>query len=169
MGWLYVWLIFGLLAAYEAGELALHASGAWAPVLALAYLAGSVTGLAIISMDAVRLVRPGRMRFLMAISLLALLLCLWGLYGSGHSAGWVATALFGAVYTLACLALGGLAMFLAWRRQRTQDERIALARVERERLGRLERMRVEAAAALDEPIGPDSDFVLPARPKWEEN
>ncbi|MGR4869153.1 hypothetical protein ACIPRI_09840 [Variovorax sp. LARHSF232] len=169
MGWLYVWLIFGLLTAYEAGELAMHAGGDWAPVRALAYLAGSVTGLGVIALAAVRHARPGKLGLLMAISLLALVLCLWGLYGRGHSAGWVATALFGVVYLLACLALGGVAMFLAWRRQRANDERTALAKVERERHGRLERMRAEAAATLDDPLGPDSDFVLPARPKWEEN
>ena len=42
MAWLYVWLVFGLLAAYEAGELAMHAGGDWAPVRALAYLAARV-------------------------------------------------------------------------------------------------------------------------------
>jgi hypothetical protein len=168
MAWLYVWLVFGLLAAYEAGELALHAGGDWAPVRALAYLAGSVAGLAVMTMAAVRHAQPAKVRPLMAIALLVLLLCLWALYGSGHTAAWVATALFGATYALACLGAGGLALFLAWRRQRVNHERIALAKVERERQGRLERMRAEAAAAPDDPLGSEGDFVLPSRPKWDE-
>ena len=169
MGWLYVWLVFGMLAAYEAGELAMHDGSGWAPVRALAYLAASVAGLGMTTMAAVRQAQPAKVRPLMGIALLTLLLCLWGLYGSGHTAAWVASALFGAAYALACLAAGGLAIFLAWRRQRVYDERVALARVERERQGRLERMHAESAAAPDDPLGPDGDFVLPSRPKWDEN
>jgi hypothetical protein len=168
MAWLYVWLVFGLLAAYEAGELAMHAGGDWAPVRALAYLAASVAGLGVTTLAAVRHAVPGKVWPLMAIALLALMLCLWGLYGSGRTAAWVASALFGAAYALACLAAGGLAIFLARRRQRVYHERIAVAKVERERQGRLERMRAEAAAAPDDALGSDGDFVLPSRPKWEE-
>jgi hypothetical protein len=171
MGWLIAWLGFGLLAAYEVGELAMHSGGEWSSVRSILYLLCSMGSFGVMAQRAVRDARPGLLRPLMAISLLGFAACAWALYGNGHTAGWVTTALAGAGYLLICLLAGGLALFLAWRRQRANEERLALARVERERQGRLERIRAEAAAlARDgEDDGADSDFVLPARPKWDES
>ena len=170
MGWLFAWLIFGLLAAYEVGELAMHGGSEWTPIRAIAWLVGSMTSLVVIAQGAVRRARV--LRLLLGLSLLGLAGCLWALYGSGHTAGWVTTAMAGAAYLLACLLVGGAAMFLGWRRQAANEERVAVARVERERQGRLERVRAETASlasAADDGLGADSDFVLPARPKWDDS
>ncbi|HSV58476.1 MAG TPA: hypothetical protein VLJ19_06215 [Variovorax sp.] len=174
MGWLFAWLIFGLLAAYEVGELAMHAGSEWTPIRAIAFLVGSMTSLVVIAQGAVRRARPRDLRSLLGLSLLGLAGCLWALYGSGHTAGWVTTAMAGAAYLLGCLLVGGAAMFLGRRRQAANEERVALARVERERQSRLERVRAEpaplaSASAADNGLGADSDFVLPARPKWDDS
>lgn len=167
MGWLLAWLIFGLLAAYEVGELAMHAGSDWTPMRAIAWLVASMTCLVVIAQGAVRRAHRRELRALLGVSLLGLAGCLWGLYGGGV-VGWVATAMAGAAYLLACLLIGGAALFLAWRRQAAHAERLALARIENERERRLERIRAESSAAV-EGSDPDSDFALPARPKWEEN
>lgn len=176
-GWLLAWLVFGLLAAYEVGALAMRAGGDWNAVLSLAFLVGSVASLSILALGALRLARPAKLYAPIAISLVALLGSLWMLYGHGVPAGWITTAMFGIAYSAICLLASGAAAVAAWRRRRANEARLAEAHAERERRRRLEGVRAEtsvlAAAAANsgenDPLGPDSDFVLPTRPKWEES
>ena len=174
MGWLFAWLIFGLLAAYEVGGLAMHAGSEWTLIGAIVFAVASMTSLVVIVQGAVRRARPRELRPVLGLSLLGFAGCLWGLYGSGHSAAWVTTAMAGAAYLLVCLLVGGAGMFLGWRRRAAGEERVVLARFEKERQNRLERIRAETAGLItvnpaDDGLGPDSDFVLPTRPKWDEN
>lgn len=176
VGWLLAWLIFGLLAAREIGALAMRAGGDWGALLSLAFLVGSVASLSMLAMGAMRLARPSRTYAPIVISLLALLGCLWALYGGNGAVVGVTTAMFGAVYSASCLVAAAATMAVAWRKRRAHEAHLAQAHAERDRRRRLEGVRAEtaalaAAANLDEgdPSGPDSDFVLPTRPKWEES
>lgn len=176
MAWVLAWLIFGLLAAYEAGELAMHASNEWGSMRALAYLLGSIASLCVIGVRAIRRPAPSKLRAPIAFSLAALLACFWALYGAGHSTGWTTTAMFGAAYSLGCLLASCVAWLIAWRRHRVHDQHVAQAHADHDRQRRMERIRAQtsalaAAAAHREhdPLGAESDFELPARPKWEDS
>jgi len=177
MAWLMAWLIFGLLAAYEAGEIAMHASSEWGAMLALICLGVSIAALCVLAVRAMRNGKPARLRGPLLISLAALAGCLWALYGDDESVDWVTTAMFGTVYSAACLVTSGVAMVLAWRRHRAHEARMAQVRAERERNRRMDSIRAEtsvlAAAAVargdTDDFGADGDFVLPSRPKWEDS
>lgn len=155
----------------------MRAGGDWAAVLSLAFLVASIAGLSIVAMRAMRQARPARLYTPLAISLVALLACLWTLYGGGTQSGWITTAMFGTVYSTICLLASAAALAVAWRRRHAKQVRMAEAQAERERHRRLEGIRAEssalAAAATrsgeDDSLGSDSDFVLPARPKWEDS
>lgn len=176
-GWLLAWLIAGLLAAHEVGALAMRADGDWGAVLSLAFLVVSIAGLGFLAAGAIRRAQPARLRAPALISFVALLGCLWALYGGSIHSGWTTTVMFGVLYSAACLLAGGTAMAVAWRRRRAHDARLAEARSDRDRHRRLEGIRTEssmlAAAAVSpeesDPLGPDSDFTLPARPRWEDS
>ena len=175
MGWLLGWLIFGLLAAYESGELALNGGGEWGPVRALGFLLLSAIGLGVIAWRAVAHARPSALRAVWLISLLALAVSLWRLYG-GPAGNWVTAALFGAAYAALCLLAATVSMFIAWRRHRAHEARVAHARAERDRQHRMDGVRAQgaalttASAGLDaDGLDADGDFVLPSRPKWEES
>jgi len=168
MAWLAAWFAFGLLAAYEAGEIALHSGGDGAPIRSLAYLVCSAGALTVIGGRAIRSAQPKAMRSPLALSLLALAVCLWGL---GQDSGWVTAAMAGAAYMLVCLVIGGVVAFLAWRRLVAQEEQLALTRIERERQTRLERIRAETvalASTQEADLDANGDFTLPARPKWDD-
>lgn len=176
MAWVLAWLIFGLLAAYEAGELAMHASNEWGSMRALAYLLGSVVSLCVIAAHAIRRPAPSKLRAPIAFSLAALLACFWALYGSGQATSWTTAAMFGAAYSLGCLVACCVLWLLAWRRHRVHHEHVAQAHADHDRNRRMESIRAQtsalaAAAANSEhdPLGADSDFELPARPKWEDS
>ena len=175
MGWLLGWLIFGLLAAYESGGLAMNAGGDWGPIRAIAFLVASATGLGVILWRAVASGRPAKLRAVWILSIVALAACLWRLYGSNAS-GWVTIALFGIVYSLLCLLAGAVGTVMAWRRHRAHGARVAHEMSERARHRRMDSLRADMAppaaamAGSDQDLlGPDSDFTLPARPKWEES
>ena len=176
--WLLAWLVFGLLAAWEVGALAMRADGDWGAVLSLAYLFASAMSLAIVALRAIRHVRPAKLFAPIALSLLMLLACLVALYGIGLPAHWITTGMFGVAYSLICLAASSAALVVAWRRHSLHQTHLGQAHAERERMHRLESVRVESAPLaaagakreLDlDPLGPDGDFVLPSRPKWEES
>lgn len=173
MGWLLSWLIFGLLAAYESGGLAMNAGGDWGAIRVLAYIVISLASLGVIAWRAVGAGKPSRLRSLWLLSLAALALCLWGLYGR-TGGGWVTVAMFGIAYSVLCLLAASVAMFLAWRRHKAHEARVAHEMMQRERHRRMDSIRaqtmpVAAAAGDQDPLGVDSDFTLPARPKWEES
>ena len=174
--WLLAWLVFGLLAAWEVGALAMRAGGDWGAVLSLAYLFTSAMSLAIVALRAIRHLRPGRLFAPIALSLFALLTCAGALYGIGVPSRWITTAMFGIAYSAICLVASCVALAVAWRRHRVHETHLARAQADRERMRRLESVRVEsaslAAAAAPRGVGPlgsDGDFVLPSRPKWEES
>ncbi|MBS0454361.1 MAG: hypothetical protein JSS14_23935 [Proteobacteria bacterium] len=181
IGWLLAWLVFGLLTALEAGALAMRAGGEWGALYSLAFLVCGLVCLGVLLFGAIAHARPAKTYAPIAISLLVLLGCLWGLYGRGESASGITTALFGAAYSTICLLAGLLALAIAGRKRRANEQRLAEANAERDRRRRLEGVRAEssalaaaaAAAAANadgsDPLGPDSDFVLPSRPKWEES
>lgn len=174
MGWLLCWLIFGLLAAYEAGGLAMNAGGDWGPIRALAFVVASVLGLGVIAWRAIVSGRPSRLRWVWLLSVAVLAVCLWDLYGSG-TGSWVTVAMFGTAYSLLCLLAASVAMFLAWRRHRAHEAHKAHEMSQRERHRRMDGIRAHAmplstAARGDpDPLDVDSDYTLPARPKWEES
>jgi len=174
MGWLLSWLVFGLLAAYESGGLAMNAGGDWGPIRVLAYIVISLASLGVIAWRAMTAGKPGRLRPLWLLSLVALAVCLWDLYGT-RAGGWVTVAMFGTAYSILCLLAASVAMVLAWRRHRVHEAHKAHEAMQRERHRRMDSIRAEtlplaAAAGVDaDPMGIDSDFALPARPKWEES
>lgn len=175
MAWLLGWLIFGLLAAYESGELALNGGGEWGPVRALGYLLLSAIALGLIAWRAMAHSRPSALRAAWVISLLAVILSLWRLYG-GAAGNWVTAAMFGAAYATLCLLAATVCMLIAWRRHRAHEARMAHARSERERQHRMDSVRARgaalaatAASADPDSLDADGDFVLPSRPKWEES
>ena len=175
--WVLAWLVFGLLTAYEVGALAMRANNDWGAVLSLAFLVGSVASLSVLALRAIHHAHPAKLHTPIAISLLVLLACLWALYGSGAPAGCTPTLVFAAVNSGACLFASGAALAAAWRRSRLHEAHMAEVHAQRERQRRLEGVRAESAALASAaanagdggPLGPDSDFVLPARPKWEES
>src|SRR5262245_51805242 len=122
MAWFLAWLIFGFLAAYEAGELALRASNEWGAIRALGYLLASATSLCVSGTRAIQAPRPSMLRAPIVLSLAALLVCFWALYGTGRSTGWVTVAMFGTVYSFGCLLASCVGWFIAWRRQRAKDQ-----------------------------------------------
>ena len=154
----------------------MRAGGDWGAVLSLAYLFCSSMSLSIVALRAIRHVRPAKLYAPIALSLLFLLACLGALYVIGIPPTWITTAMFGAAYSAICLVASCIAMVVAARRHHAHETHMANATAERERMRRLESVRVEtaplaaAAAASDaESLGSDSHFVLPARPKWEES
>ena len=174
--WLLAWLVFGLLAAWEVGALAMRAGGDLGAVLSLTYLFCSSMSLGIVALRAIRHVRPAKLYAPIALSLLFLLGCVGALYVIGIPPGWITTAMFGAAYSAICLIASCIALGVAARLHRVHETHLVKATEERERMRRLESVRVEtaslaaAAAASDaEPLGSDTDFVLPSRPKWEES
>jgi hypothetical protein len=178
ISWLLAWLIFGLLAAREVGALAVRAGGDWGALLSLAFLVGSVGCLSVLLAGATRNARPTRALAPTLVSLLALLGCLWALYGPGEPTGSITTLLFGLAYSTLCLVAGLVSLAVARHRYRANEARIADARAEHERRRRMDGVRAETSALMaaatvrtddDDPLGPEGDFVLPSRPKWEES
>ena len=178
MAWLVAWLVFGLLAAFEAGAIAMHASSEWGAMLALVCLGVSIAALCVLAVRAMRHGRPAGLRWPLLISIVALAGCLWALYGDDDSTSWVTTAMFGTAYSGACLIASGVAMVFAWRRNRAHEARMAQIRAERERNRRMDSIRPEASARGagaaargdgEHDLGADGDFVLPSRPKWEDS
>ncbi|MBS0339934.1 MAG: hypothetical protein JSS56_05375 [Proteobacteria bacterium] len=161
--------------------MAMQAGGEWGALLSLAFLVGGLACLGVLLAGAARHARPAKTYAPVAISFVALLGCLWALYGRGEGASGVTMALFGAAFSAICLLAGLVALAFARRRRRANEERLAAANAERDRRRRLEGVRAEtsalaaaaAAAAANsgesDPLGPDGDFVLPSRPKWEES
>lgn len=177
-GWLLAWLVFGVLAAYEVGALAMRLDGGWGAVLSPVFLLGSVGSLSVLALRAIRHAQPRNLSAPLAVLLLALLACLWLLYGSGVPAQWVTAVVFGAAYSIVCLLVSCAAMVAAWRRRRAHQARLAELHVQRDRHQRLEGLAesaalltaVAASADESESLGADSDyFALPTRPKWEES
>ena len=182
--WLLAWLIFGVLAAREVGALAAHAGGDWDDLLSLAFLVGSVACLSVLLIGAVRHARPARAFAPSVVSFLLLFVCLWALYGPEEArSSSISTFLFGLAYSTICLATGLVALVVARHKRRAKDARIAEAHAEREWRRRMDGMRSETSAPMaaaaaaaaapstdeSDPLGPDGDFVLPSRPKWEES
>lgn len=169
--WLLVWLVFGALAAYESGALAMRAGegDAWV----LLYAAGSLAAFFVLAVRAVSNARTGGLRILVIISLLALLACLWTIYGNGDLSAWVTTAMFGVAYSGFCLVVGAVLLAIAWRRRHAMQVHVAEEHAQRDRQRRMEGLRAESAAltaqADNDSLGPDSDFTLPSRPKWEDS
>ena len=159
----------------------MRAGGDWGALLSLAFLVGSVGCLSVLLAGATRNARPTRALAPTLVSLLALLGCLWALYGPGEPTGSITAFLFGLAYSALCLVAGLVALAVARHRHRANEARIADARAEHERRRRMDGVRAEtsalmaaaAAASIDtdenDPLGPEGDFVLPSRPKWEES
>ena len=170
-GWLLAWLVFGLLAGYESGALAMRTGSSDA--LALVYGACSLGAFFVLAVRAVSNARPGGLRALVFISLIALLACLWAIYGDGDRSDWVTTAMFGIAYSGFCLVVGSIVMTVAWRRRRAKEVHVVEEHAQRDRRRRMEGIRAETAALTSQAdkdgFGPDSDFTLPSRPKWDDS
>jgi len=173
MGWLIGWLIFGLAAVHEIGQLARQDSSEVTQAGALLFMLASVFGLVMVLRVGVREPRPALLAAQAGLAGLGALFGLVLMYGIGMAGEWITTALALTAYLLACLVIGLVCWAWATRRQRAKSEQEARLLQEREHLRRLERVRAEAAAAMSAADGSqaraDVDFSLPQRPKWEDD
>ncbi|HYP83391.1 hypothetical protein [Variovorax sp.] len=172
VGWLLGWVIFGVAAALDIGELARQNGSQMTQVRALAFGLASLLGLAMVLRLAVR---DGRTGLAFALAVLSALVAggsLWWLYGLGASPAWISTALAMAAYFLICLVAGLIGAWVAARRRRANAQHEEKLALEREHHRRLERIRAEAATAAGGGHAgaalAEDEFGLPQRPKWED-
>lgn len=165
--------MFGLLATYESGALAMRAGES--DVLALVYGMCSVGAFFVLAVKAVGHAHASGLGVVVLVSLAGVAGGLWTLYGNGHGerSAWVTTAMFGTAYSALCLLAGLVLMTVAWRRRHAQEVHAEHEHAQRDRRRRMEGLRAEssalAAQAGKDSLGTDSDFTLPSRPKWEDS
>jgi hypothetical protein len=141
MGWFFAWIAFGMLTAYEVGELASFGDTEVGLVLALLCSVGGVVALFAIVVGAVRRHAPGQVLPVMLLSGTWLAVCVWWLYGPGHKPLAVPMFVAGALFFAFSFCVAFIGLLIAWRRHAAFLARRAQALADSARRSQLPRTR----------------------------
>ncbi|MGJ7506013.1 hypothetical protein [Variovorax sp. GT1P44] len=166
MGWLGVWLVFGLLAAQEIGGLATQSASD--PAMVVFYGVAGLFGLGMMVWRSVRRSEPARLYPPLLLSLVALGGLALLLYVRKVPPGWINTLVAASGFLAFSACVISVGAVIAWRRREADSDRRTRETLAWERRSLLERTSSgptqQFIAELENPPIDDDADLLPPRP-----
>lgn len=166
MGWLGVWLVFGLLAANEISGLSTKPGSD--PALAVSYAVAGVFGLGMMVRRSVRRRQPARLYPPLALSLVGLAIFALLIYQRKAPPDWISAIVAAASFLAFSACAVSIGAFIAWRRREADRDRRIRETQDWERRRVLERSpsgpTQQFIAELENPPIEDDADLLPPRP-----
>jgi hypothetical protein len=141
MGWLFLWLAFGLLTAYEVGELALRGDAEVGLILALLAALVALAALLAIVVGAARRHAPREILPALVVSGVWFGICVWFIYGLGQKPQAVPHLAAGALFLALSFFVSFVGLLVAGYRLAVYRQQLALVRRDSARRSQLPRTR----------------------------